>query len=143
MKPLNSLLNLKTLDIINRGYPNTITQDFLTWKTQEKFNTIITNPPYSLAKEFVEKSIEAGYAFSEAEVIQNDNAQMKAKAQNDIEINILDDNNEFFAFRVPSSDIKTKHVKIPSRKTLLFGFSLNGHGNLEFSNAYTKFKLLN
>lgn len=29
--------------------------------------------------EFVEKSIEAGYAFSEAEVIQNDNAQMKAK----------------------------------------------------------------
>lgn len=50
--------NLKTLDIINRGYPNTITQDFLTWKTQEKFNTIITNPPYSLAKEFIEKGME-------------------------------------------------------------------------------------
>ena len=50
--------NVKTLDIVDRGYPNTIIQDFLQWETEEKFDTIITNPPYSLAKEFAEKGME-------------------------------------------------------------------------------------
>lgn len=46
------------VDIVDRGYPNTIIQDFLSWQTDEKFEAIITNPPYSLAKEFVEKGME-------------------------------------------------------------------------------------
>jgi hypothetical protein len=45
------------LDIVDRGYPNTIVTDFLTWEPSQKFDSIITNPPYSLAKEFVEKGM--------------------------------------------------------------------------------------
>ena len=50
--------NITGVDIIDRGYPNTIVHDYLTWETDKKFDCIITNPPYSLAKEFVEKSME-------------------------------------------------------------------------------------
>ena len=46
------------VDIVDRGYPNTIVHDYLTWETDEKFDCIITNPPHSLAGEFVEKSME-------------------------------------------------------------------------------------
>ena len=46
------------LDLVDRGYPNTIVADFLTYETDKRFEGIITNPPYSLAKEFVEKGIE-------------------------------------------------------------------------------------
>ena len=46
------------LDLIDRGYPNTIVQDFLTWETDRKFEGIITNPPFSLAQEFIEKGME-------------------------------------------------------------------------------------
>lgn len=46
------------VDIVDRGYPNTIVHDYLSWETDKKFDCIITNPPYSLAKEFVEKSME-------------------------------------------------------------------------------------
>lgn len=46
------------MDIVNRGYPNTIIQDFLTYKTDKKFEGIITNPPFSLAQEFIEKGME-------------------------------------------------------------------------------------
>ena len=49
--------NITGIDIVDRGYPNTIVQDYLTWETDKKFDCIITNPPYSLAKEFVEKSM--------------------------------------------------------------------------------------
>lgn len=46
-------------DIIDRGYPDTIIQDFLKLKELECSGwDIITNPPYSLAKEFVEHSID-------------------------------------------------------------------------------------
>lgn len=45
------------LDIVDRGYPDTIVQDFLTWKTDKKFEMIVSNPPYSLGKEFVEKGM--------------------------------------------------------------------------------------
>lgn len=46
------------VDIVDRGYPNTILSDYLTWEPEKKFDCIITNPPYSLAKEFVEKSMK-------------------------------------------------------------------------------------
>ena len=45
------------MDLVDRGYPNTITQDFLTYETDKKYEGIITNPPFSLAKEFVEKGL--------------------------------------------------------------------------------------
>ena len=50
--------NVDGIDIIDRGYPNTIVADYLTWETDKKYDNIISNPPYSLGKEFVEKSIE-------------------------------------------------------------------------------------
>ena len=46
------------LDLVDRGYPNTIVQDFLTWETDKKFEGIITNPPFSLAQEFIEKGMK-------------------------------------------------------------------------------------
>lgn len=48
---------LDCLDLVDRGYPNTIVQDFLTYTTDKKYEGIITNPPFSLAQEFIEKSI--------------------------------------------------------------------------------------
>ena len=50
-------VNITGIDIVDRGYPNTIVHDYLTWETDRKFDCIITNPPYSLAKEFIEKSM--------------------------------------------------------------------------------------
>ena len=50
--------DITCLDLVDRGYPNTIVQDFLTWKTDKKFEGIITNPPFSLAQEFIEKGME-------------------------------------------------------------------------------------
>lgn len=51
----DGLIDMTALDIVDRGYPGTIIQDFLTWETDSRFDIIITNPPYSLASEFVEK----------------------------------------------------------------------------------------
>jgi len=45
-------------DLIDRGYPNTYVADFLTHNFDRKFDNIITNPPYSLAQEFLEKGME-------------------------------------------------------------------------------------
>ena len=45
------------LDIVDRGYPNTIVKDFLQYKTNKRYDIIISNPPYSLAQEFIEKSL--------------------------------------------------------------------------------------
>lgn len=45
-------------DLVDRGYPNTYTADFLTHNFDRKFDNIITNPPYSLAQEFLEKGME-------------------------------------------------------------------------------------
>lgn len=58
--------NIIGLDLVDRGYPNVIVQDFLSWKTDRKFDAIVTNPPYALAQEFIEKSME----------LLNDNGQM-------------------------------------------------------------------
>jgi len=46
------------LDIEDRGYNNTIVVDYMEYNTEETYTSIITNPPYSLGKEFVEKSME-------------------------------------------------------------------------------------
>lgn len=45
-------------DLVDRGYPNTLVTNFLTHKFSRKFDNIITNPPYSLAQEFLEKGME-------------------------------------------------------------------------------------
>lgn len=45
------------IDIVDRGYPGTIQADFLQFETAKKYDAIITNPPYSMAKEFIEKSL--------------------------------------------------------------------------------------
>ena len=54
----NNKPQITALDIVDRGYPNVIVQDFLTWETDKKFEMIVSNPPYSLAKEFVEKGMK-------------------------------------------------------------------------------------
>lgn len=50
-------INLTAIDIVDRGFVPTIIDNFLEWNSNDKFDTIITNPPYSLAAEFVEKCI--------------------------------------------------------------------------------------
>ena len=45
-------------DLVDRGYPKTLVADFLTYDFDKKFDNIITNPPYSLAQEFLEKGME-------------------------------------------------------------------------------------
>ena len=46
------------MDIVDRGYPGTIVADFLEYETDERYEGIITNPPFSLAQQFVEKGME-------------------------------------------------------------------------------------
>ena len=45
-------------DLVDRGYPNTYVADFLKHNFDCKYDNIITNPPYSLAQEFVEKGMD-------------------------------------------------------------------------------------
>jgi hypothetical protein len=45
------------IDLIDRSYPDTIVTDFLTWETDKQYDIIISNPPYSLAQEFIEKGL--------------------------------------------------------------------------------------
>ena len=54
----NHSKNITAIDIVDRGYPNTIVTDFLNYQTEKRYDGIITNPPYSLAKEFVEHSMD-------------------------------------------------------------------------------------
>ena len=47
------------VDLVDRGYPNTLVADFLKYDfLGQKFDNVVTNPPYSLAQEFLEKSME-------------------------------------------------------------------------------------
>ena len=49
--------NVRVSDIVDRGYPNTETIDFLTYN--EPITTdVITNPPYKLATQFVRHSLD-------------------------------------------------------------------------------------
>ena len=45
-------------DLVDRGYSTTFVADFLTQEFDRKFDNIVTNPPYSLAQEFLEKGME-------------------------------------------------------------------------------------
>lgn len=59
----NALRNLGAskidcVDIVDRGLEDVICTDFLDWETYNRYNLIITNPPFCLAKEFIEKSFE-------------------------------------------------------------------------------------
>ena len=50
---------VKCSDIADRGYPNTHVLDFLSYEPKRELDLdIITNPPYSKAKSFVEKSLQ-------------------------------------------------------------------------------------
>lgn len=49
--------NVFSSDIVDRGY-NDITGDFLSLDCKDQFDIIITNPPYSLAQEFVEHAMK-------------------------------------------------------------------------------------
>lgn len=47
------------LDLVDRGYENTIVSDFLTYDFGGAvFDNIVTNPPYSIAQEFLEKGMQ-------------------------------------------------------------------------------------
>lgn len=50
--------NLDALDIVDRGYENTIVTDYLTWQPSRKYQKIIANPPFSLAEQFIRKSLD-------------------------------------------------------------------------------------
>ena len=49
--------NIISTDLIDRGY-GTGGIDFLSYDYNRKFDTVITNPPFSIAKEFIEKGLE-------------------------------------------------------------------------------------
>ncbi len=63
---LSNNITIHGVDLIDRGYEDTEVADFLTYETNEKYDGIITNPPYSLAKEFIEKGMK----------LLNENGQM-------------------------------------------------------------------
>lgn len=50
--------NVKSTDLIYRGFGEVVPHDFLNGETKLFDGDIITNPPYKYAKEFVEKSLE-------------------------------------------------------------------------------------
>lgn len=48
--------NVKSSDLIDRGYGDVF--DFLSTENKEWEGDIVTNPPYSLAKDFIEKALQ-------------------------------------------------------------------------------------
>ena len=44
-------------DIVDRGYPNTIVDDFITHKFRARYNWVVTNPPFKIAKDFIDKAL--------------------------------------------------------------------------------------
>ena len=56
----NKYPNIKIdgIDIINRGYPNTIVADFLNYEFKEKYDWIVTNPPYKDVLNYVKKALD-------------------------------------------------------------------------------------
>lgn len=57
LKEMLPNFNVISTDLINRGYGQGGV-NFLTHDYGRTFNTVITNPPFSLAKEFIEKGLE-------------------------------------------------------------------------------------
>lgn len=57
LKEMLPSFNVISTDLIDRGYGQGGV-NFLTHDYGRTFNTIITNPPFSLAKEFIEKGLE-------------------------------------------------------------------------------------
>lgn len=57
LKELLPSFNITSTDLIDRGY-GTGGIDFLTHNYGRTFDVVITNPPFSLAKEFIEKGLE-------------------------------------------------------------------------------------
>lgn len=57
LKELLPNFDVTSTDLIDRGYGATGI-DFLTYDYGKTFDTVITNPPFSLAKEFIEKGLE-------------------------------------------------------------------------------------
>jgi hypothetical protein len=49
---------ITNLDVVDRGLDGVIVADFLEYSGTEKYDYVITNPPYSLGKEFVDKGLE-------------------------------------------------------------------------------------
>jgi len=54
---LLDLYKTKSFDLINRGFGN-VGVDFLTNDFVGEYNTVITNPPFNLFQEFVEKALK-------------------------------------------------------------------------------------
>lgn len=51
--------SVMAVDIVDRGYPNTIVGDFLSMDFGDtQFDAVITNPPFERALEFVQKSLQ-------------------------------------------------------------------------------------
>lgn len=50
--------DITAVDIVDRGYPGTIVTNFLSYYPKEKFDCIVTNPPFSLAEDFIYHSME-------------------------------------------------------------------------------------
>lgn len=46
------------VDIVDRGYEGTHLVDFMEYEPSVKINHVVTNPPYSMAQKFLERSID-------------------------------------------------------------------------------------
>lgn len=58
VKDVYKNIEITGIDLIDRGYKDTIVTDFLKYENDEKFDFIITNPPYSHAQEFIYHSLD-------------------------------------------------------------------------------------
>lgn len=96
-------------DLIDRGYGETGI-DFLTHDYGRKFGTIITNPPFKLAKEFIEKSLK----------ISTDKVIMFAKLQ------LLETKGRLELFR--NSPLKYVYVHVERQSPWRNGSPLDEHG---------------
>jgi len=57
IKEFNTLSTIDYSDIIDRGYNGTVIRDFIKDDFRISPDWIITNPPYKLAKEFIDRSL--------------------------------------------------------------------------------------
>ena len=57
IKDFNPTATVTGSDLVDRGYDGVIVSDFFSNELQIKADWIVTNPPYSMAKEFIDKSL--------------------------------------------------------------------------------------